>query len=71
MTDDREERSRRARHHEPPDGEPFPIALRRCTCGTPSYRRDDHANTCPLGPTPARSTTPGPTTATRLVEDGG
>jgi hypothetical protein len=28
----------------------FPRALARCTCNTPSFDRDDHANTCPLGP---------------------
>ncbi|OCB25007.1 hypothetical protein A5674_22150 [Mycobacterium malmoense] len=29
----------------------FPRELARCTCDTPSFNRDDHANTCPLGPT--------------------
>ncbi|OJZ75698.1 hypothetical protein BRW65_03950 [Mycobacterium paraffinicum] len=28
----------------------FPRELARCTCNTPSFDRDDHANTCPLGP---------------------
>lgn len=29
----------------------FPRQLARCTCNTPSFDRDDHANTCPLGTT--------------------
>lgn len=28
----------------------FPRELARCTCNTPSFDRDDHANTCALGP---------------------
>jgi hypothetical protein len=36
----------------------FPHELARCTCGTPSFNRDDHANTCPLGPTPPLSSNP-------------
>lgn len=33
----------------------FPRELARCTCNRPSFNRDDHANTCPLGPTPPLS----------------
>lgn len=33
----------------------FPRELARCTCDTPSFNREDHANTCPLGPTPPLS----------------
>lgn len=29
----------------------FPRELARCTCSTASWDQDDHANTCPLGPT--------------------
>lgn len=36
----------------------FPRELSRCTCSTASWDRDDHANTCPLGPTPPTSSTP-------------
>jgi hypothetical protein len=36
----------------------FPRELARCTCGTRSLDRDDHANTCPLGPTPPLSSNP-------------
>lgn len=28
----------------------FPRELARCTCNTPSFDRDDHTNTCALGP---------------------
>ncbi len=33
----------------------FPTELARCTCGTASFNRDEHADTCPLGPTPRLS----------------
>jgi hypothetical protein len=33
----------------------FPPELRRCTCGTPSFNRDDHSSSCPHGPTPPLS----------------
>lgn len=36
----------------------FPPELARCTCNTPSLNRDDHANRCPLGPTPPLSCNP-------------
>jgi hypothetical protein len=36
----------------------FPRELARCTCGTRSFERDDHANTCPLGPNPPLSSNP-------------
>lgn len=34
----------------------FPRELARCTCGTRSFDRDDHTNSCPLGPMPPLST---------------
>lgn len=34
----------------------FPRELARCTCGTQPFYRGDHANRCPLGPTPPLST---------------
>lgn len=41
-------------------GDPdWPPELRRCTCGTCSFTRDDHANGCPLGPRPPESSHPG------------
>ncbi|KUI13451.1 hypothetical protein AU191_16815 [Mycolicibacterium acapulense] len=36
----------------------FPHELARCTCGTRSFERDDHANTCALGPNPPLSSDP-------------
>lgn len=36
----------------------FPRELARCTCGTRSFERGDHANTCPLGPKPPLSSNP-------------
>ncbi|WP_145013218.1 hypothetical protein [Mycobacterium marseillense] len=34
----------------------FPHELAQCTCNTPSFDRDDHANTCLLGPVPSFTT---------------
>lgn len=42
----------------PTEPQPFPRELSRCRCGTPSFDPNDHANSCPLGPTPPPSTNP-------------
>lgn len=49
--------------NQPDDAPPeFPRELARCRCGTPSFEPNDHANACPLGPTPPLSTNPSAST---------
>ncbi|EUA09559.1 hypothetical protein I546_4158 [Mycobacterium kansasii 732] len=63
-------RSREERHREVVAqqlGE-FPPALRRCTCATASFNRDDHAGTCRLGTTPPLSTDAAPAATWDLPE---
>lgn len=58
MTDyEADRRTREERHREVITQQlgQFPRELARCTCSTASWDADDHANTCPLGPTPPLS----------------
>lgn len=51
-------RTREERHREVIAQQLADAYPRRCTCSTPSWHPDDHANTCPLGPTPPTSSNP-------------